>query len=120
MKFGGSGYELDGWDRFVFTVSFCLTMVAATVRLRESRSGSWREFRWIHRTIGILAAAYGVGYLAVLFGFMDRLAWSRFFTGVSLFAWVIVWIYPPILARRVARDIVEQTAVALTKVPPGV
>lgn len=112
-------YEIDGWDRFVFTMSFCLTVIAATVRLRESRSGAWFQFRWVHRTIGLLAVGYGIGYLAVLLGFIDRLSWSRFFAGVSLFAWAIVWIYPPILARRIARDIVEQTAVALTKAPPG-
>lgn len=113
-------YEIDGWDRFVFTLSFILTVVAAAVRLRESRTGLWLQFRWVHRIIGLLAGAYAVGYLSVLFGVVDRLTWSRFFTGVSLFAWVIVWIYPPILARRVAHDIVEQTAVALTKAPPGV
>ena len=99
----------------MFSLSFVLAMVAATVRLRESRTGAWNEFRWVHRTIGILAAAYSVGYLSVLLGYVDRLTWSRLFIGVSLFAWMVVWIYPPILARRVANEIVDKTAEALTQ-----
>ena len=107
--------ELTSWDRFVFSVSLVLTFVAAAVRLREGTSGEFREFRWVHRTIGILALFYGAGYAAVLTGQVDRLVWSRFFTGVSLFAWLIVWIYPPVLARRIAKSIISQTAAQLDK-----
>ena len=101
--------ELTQWDRFVFGVSLVLSFTAATERLRESRSGAWVEFRWVHRTIGLLAAFYCVGYLAVLTGVVDRLEWSRFFAGVSMFAWLIVWVYPPLLARRISHKIVTQT-----------
>ena len=99
----------------MFSLSFMLASIASFVRLRESRTGAWSEFRWVHRTIGILAAAYSVGYLSVLFGYVDRLTWSRFFIGVSLFAWAVVWIYPPVLARRVANEIVDKTAEALIR-----
>jgi hypothetical protein len=104
---------LDAWDTWMFSLSFLLALVASVVRLRESRMGAWNEFRWVHRTIGVLAASYSVGYLSVLFGYVDRLTWSRFFVGVSVFAWMVVWIYPPILARRVAKEIVDKTAEAL-------
>ena len=105
--------ELTQWDRFVFSVSLVLTLVAAAVRLREGTSGEFREFRWVHRTIGVLALFYGAGYAAVLFGEVDRLVWSKFFTGVSIFAWLIVWIYPPVLARRIAKSIINQTVTQL-------
>jgi multisubunit Na+/H+ antiporter MnhG subunit len=102
--------ELTLWDRFIFALSLVLTLVAAFTRLREGRSGMFREFRWLHNAIGGLALCYGVGYALVLLGVVDRLEWSKFFTGVSLFAWLLVWIYPPVLARRVAKSIGKHLA----------
>lgn len=101
--------ELTQWDRFVFSVSLVLSLVAAAVRLREGKSGAWIEFRWVHRTIGLLALFYSLGYVAVLSGVVDRLVWSRFFAGVSMFAWIIVWVYPPVLARRISHKILART-----------
>ena len=107
---------LDTWETWVFSLSFLLALAASFFRLRESRTGDFHEFRWLHRTIGILAAGYAAGYALVLTGTISRYHWSRFFVGVSLLAWILVWIYPPILSRKLSREIVDRTAEAITTV----
>lgn len=102
--------DLSPWDKFVFTLSMVLAFAAAWVRVREGSVGMFREFRWLHKAVGVLALCYGVGYAAVLTGTVDRLTWSKFFSGVSMFAWILVWIYPPILSRRIAKEVGKRLA----------
>ena len=53
--------------------------------------------RGIHRArlhflqVTVLACFYWLGYLWLLMNPGGRLVWSQFFSGVSLFAWHLVW-----------------------------
>lgn len=55
--------------------------------------------RGLRAAIGALAGFYFAGYVWVI-AHGDELLWSRFYRWVSVAAWVLVWIFPPVLGAR--------------------
>lgn len=85
---------------FAWLLVASLAAVAAHLyALHHTPKEAARE-RNIHQAAAILAAFYGVGYVAVLCGAVQVLPWSQFFRGVSLLAFPLVWIYPAIMAGQ--------------------
>jgi hypothetical protein len=74
-------------------------LFAAVVNLWAARIG-WPDWSPLRSAIGALAAFYAIGYIALLAGLVDFVAWSRFYRGVSPVVWLIVWAGPVIESRR--------------------
>lgn len=92
-------------DTYLLTVRV-LNMTLAAV-------AAWANFRTAHRVprraaqravVGTLSAIYVCAY-AWLIIFDNQVAWSRVMQGVSLTAWVTVWIWPPLLTVKISDEI---------------
>lgn len=83
------------WDIWL---NLALAATAALANAYAMRYGS-PEMRPIRASIAALAAFYTFGYAWLISG-VDRRTWSLTLSKVSLVAWAVVWIIPPILAAR--------------------
>lgn len=82
-------------DHYItLTVTF-LAAVAGGAALVSSRTGSIRV-RCYRRAVASLAFLYVGAYTWLLFNPEHRLGWSHVMAGVSIPAWIIVWIVPNI------------------------
>ena len=88
---------MKGADLLILYVNSALAAVAALVNFLSGRvsPSDWKPVRYF---IAFFAAFYSVGYLVLALGFVPFELWSRFFRGMSLFVWPVVWITPAWLA----------------------
>ena len=102
---------------FAWLVAVSAAGCAAHIWARRQTPPEMRQERRMDAAIAGLAAFYSLGYLVVMSGAVSILAWSRFFRGVSLIAFPLVWCAPAILRgqrwqrdRLAARQLVERAA----------
>ena len=94
-------------DRFIVAVTCVLAAVASGVNVWAALRGPV-ALRPMNAARAGLAAVYTAAYIWLLINPDKRLAWSHTMTGVSLAAWVLVWITPAAIAIRLQRDIARQ------------
>lgn len=90
-------------DTAIFAANVVLAFTAAAVHMWAAVHVPFTKDRRRHQGIGLLALLYGCGYVTVLTGWVPILSWSSFFRGVSLVAWVLVWIVPAMASVRTWR-----------------
>lgn len=83
------------WANLVLVIGAVLANVVGAVGDDPRQRPMWAS-------IAALAVLYAGGYLWVM-NTGDVTSWSRVYRGVSLAAWPLVWIIPPIRAVRVRR-----------------
>lgn len=74
-------------------------------------------FRGLRAAIGALAGFYFAGYLWVIAD-GDTETWSNFYRKVALFAWVLVWVLPPVLGAQ-AHQRTKRTLEAFRRAEEG-
>lgn len=85
------------FDLAVIHANAALVTVALVACLYAYHRGNPRE-RWLRAAQIVTCAVYVISYLYLTLDYLERVvAWSRVMRGVSLVAWIVVWIAPPIL-----------------------
>jgi hypothetical protein len=96
-------------DEVVVVLNLVCVAVAVAVNWWAARSGLLR-LRTIHAAIAAIAGVYVAGYLWLLglIPFLDApdpARWSSVLRGLSLVAWVVVWVAPAVLSIRTTREL---------------
>ncbi len=91
-------------DEWVAVLSLVGASVSVVVNWWAARSGLFR-FRTVHAAIATISVLYVAGYVWLLFGNVDPARWSSVLRGVSLVAWVVVWICPACMSIRATREL---------------
>ena len=101
--------QLPMLDEWIAVLNLCCVVVSVVVNWWAARSGLFR-FRVVHAAIAAVSAMYVAGYLWLL-GWLPGVAgpevmvWSSVFRGISLVAWVVVWICPACMSIRATREL---------------
>lgn len=101
--------QLPALDEAVVVLNLVCVVVAVVVNWWAARSGLFR-LRTIHAAIATVAGLYVAGYLWLL-GLLplidapDPARWSSVLRGLSLVAWVVVWIMPAVLSIRTTSEL---------------
>ena len=89
------------FDSALIAVTAVLASSAAVMNITAAVQGN--QFRrGVCAMRGLLATIYAVAYVWLLFHPARRLEWSRAMTGVSVTAWLLVWVYPAWQTLRLA------------------
>ena len=101
--------QLGGIDLAVMAASCALAGVAfgANSWAAYTATGAWR---FVHTAIAGMAALYSGAYLIVVGTDVDLQDWTQVIRGVSLWAWLIVWILPAIVRIRTTPKIRAELA----------
>lgn len=90
-------------DTAVFAINAAGALAAVVVNLVAAGRGGLTALRRLHVATAVLAAIYVAGYAWVLFGEPGIEQWSSVMRGVSIAAWVIVWVGPGVVSIRLNR-----------------
>lgn len=99
---------MTGLNLAIIWLNLAFASLAAVINLWVARSMP-PGFGFVRAFIGVLAAAYAAGYVALLAGWVDLVSWSNFFRGVSPFAWLLAWILPAIYEHRILAVVFAHT-----------
>lgn len=91
-------------DEWVATLSLVGALVSVVANWWAARSGLFR-FRTVHAAIATISVLYVAGYVWLLFGNVDPARWSSTLRGLSLVAWVVVWICPACMSIKATREL---------------
>lgn len=91
-------------DEWVAAVSMLGAVVSVVVNWWAARSGLLR-FRTVHAAIATISVLYVAGYVWLLFGNVDPARWSSTLRGLSIVAWVVVWICPACMSIKATREL---------------
>lgn len=95
--------QIPAVDEWVALLSLLGAVISVVANWWAARSGLFR-FRAVHAAIAAISLLYVTGYLWLLFGDVDPARWSSTLRGLSLVAWVVVWICPACMSIRVTRE----------------
>jgi hypothetical protein len=103
--------KLPVLDQWVAVLNLCCVVVSVVVNWWAARSGLFR-FRTAHAAIAAVSAMYVVLYLWLL-GWLSPIGlsaplvpvWSSVGRGISLVAWIVVWICPACMSIRATREL---------------
>lgn len=95
---------MSGVEEFVVVVNLVCVLVSVVANVWAARVGLLR-CRTAHAAIAAVSGIYVVGYLWLLSGDVTGEAWSSVFRGISLVAWVVVWIIPALLSVKFSREL---------------
>ena len=96
-------------DEWIGVLNLCCVVASVVVNWWAARSGLFR-FRTAHAAIATVSAMYVVLYLWLL-GWLPGVAapevpvWSSVGRGISLVAWMVVWICPACMSIRATREL---------------
>lgn len=96
--------QIPAVDEWVAVMSLAGATTSVIVNWRAAHAGLFR-FRTIHAAIGAVSVLYVAGYLWLLFGNVDPARWSSTLRGLSLVAWLVVWILPAVISTRATREL---------------
>jgi hypothetical protein len=96
--------QIPAVDEWVALMSLAGATASVIVNWHAARVGLFR-LRTIHAAIATISVLYVAGYLWLLFGNVDPARWSSTLRGLSLVAWVVVWIMPAVLSIRTTREL---------------
>ncbi len=89
-------------DAAIIAITVVLAAIAVGVNLSAARHGPY-PLRAMAAARSALACFYVAGYIWLLAHQERRVTWSKMMTGVSLVAWVVVWILPALVATKAGR-----------------
>jgi hypothetical protein len=103
--------NLTGADEWVAILNLGCVVVSVVANWWAARSGLFR-FRTVHAAIATVSALYVVLYLWLL-GWLSPIGlsaplvpvWSSVGRGISLVAWIVVWICPACMSIRATREL---------------
>ncbi len=103
--------KLPVLDQWIAVLNLLLVGVSVVFNWWAARSGLFR-FRTVHAAIAAVSAMYVVLYLWLL-GWLSPIGlsaplvpvWSSVGRGISLVAWVVVWICPACMSMRATREL---------------
>lgn len=96
-------------DEVIAALNLCCVVVSVGFNWWAARSGLFR-FRTVHAAIATVSVMYVVLYLWLL-GWLPGVpgpevaVWSSVGRGISLVAWVVVWICPACMSIRATREL---------------
>lgn len=90
-----------GLDLTLVLVNALLALCACVVHVWAVVTHASRS-RLLNGAVAALAALYVAAYLWLAANLDSRAEWSRWIVGVGMWAWVVVWIVPPIVGARSA------------------
>lgn len=99
-----------GADEWIIVVNAVAAAVAFGTNIVYAARTAHRAGRLLHAAIAVLAAIYSVSYVVLVSTDLQVVTWSSAMRGVSLLAWLIVWIGPSVERWRTER---------LARVPEG-
>lgn len=91
-------------DEWVAVLSLIGAAASVALNWQAARVGLLR-FRTVHAAIATIALLYVAGYLWLLFGNVDPARWSSTLRGLSMVAWVVVWLLPAAMSVRMNREL---------------
>jgi hypothetical protein len=104
---------MSGVEEFVIVVNLVCVVVAFAVNVWAAKVGIIR-LRTVHAAIATVCIIYVFGYVWLLgwlgvFGLdaPSAEAWSSVFRGISLVAWVAVWIAPAAVSVHLSRELLR-------------
>lgn len=98
--------QIPAIDEWITLMSLAGAAASVAVNWQAARVGLFR-LRTIHAAIGTISVLYVAGYLWLLFGNVDPARWSSTLRGLSLVAWLVVWILPAAISIRATRELHE-------------
>lgn len=104
-----TGNQIPAVDEWVAVLNLACVVVSVVMNWWAARSGLFR-FRSVHAAIAAVSMMYVVLYLWLL-GWVPGVAapevpvWSSVGRGISLVAWVVVWICPACMSVRATREL---------------
>lgn len=97
------GVTLSLTDTVVAWISVVLATVSVLVNCSAFHHGV-PGLRIVHLAIGLLSMFYVIGYVWLLTFVHDVETWSSAMRGLSLIAWLIVWVFPALTSVRLWRS----------------
>jgi biotin transporter BioY len=97
---------MTNFDRLVVVLN---ALLAATAAVTNARTviGNSEAMQRVRASIAAIAAVYVVGYGWLALYPETIVTWSKTMRGVSLIAWVVVWIVPAVVQRRSMKRVRE-------------
>ena len=91
-------------DAWVIALNLVGVTVSVVVNWWAGRHGLFR-FRPVHSTVAALSLLYVAGYAWLLLTDVEVARWSSVLRGLSLLAWVVVWIAPAVVSLRASKEL---------------
>jgi hypothetical protein len=96
--------QLPVVDEVVTVLNLACVLGSVVANWWAARVGLFR-LRTVHAAITTVSLLYVGGYLWLLFGNVDPARWSSVFRGISLVAWVVVWVVPAVVSVRMSGEL---------------
>lgn len=107
-----SNQNLSEIENFVIWINLILASISGLFAFKASRIGVF-GLRNTFKLVAGMAWLYSFAYSLLLISDVNFLQWSSIMRGVSIFAWVIVWIVPAYMSIHLWKQLEKNVTTSL-------